>query len=78
MPHFLTSFIRRAARFHAETDGAVTVDFVVLTAGVVGLAIFVMSPFGLAPLELGTQTNDDLAAAREAIFGDDFINIPGQ
>lgn len=73
MPHFLTRFFRRAARFRAETDGAVTVDFVVLTAAVVALAVWVVSPYGLAPQSIADDTNDRIAQAGERIFSDDFL-----
>lgn len=73
MPHFLTRFFRRAARFHAETDGAVTVDFVVLTAGVVALAIFTVSPFGIAPMKIANDADERIVAAGDRIFSDDFL-----
>lgn len=62
-------------RFIRDEDGAVTVDFVVLTAGVVAAAIFVMSPFGLAPVQVSEDTNQAIAEARERIFSDDFLPI---
>lgn len=78
MPLSLRKILDRVMQFRTEADGAVTVDFVVLCAGVVTIAIFIMSPFGLAPLQLGDETNERMVEARETIFGDDFISIRGQ
>ena len=44
MPH-LPSHDRRFRQFWTDESGAITVDWVVLTAGVVGLAIVVVSVF---------------------------------
>jgi len=51
----MTDFIKNFAR---DEDGAVTVDWVVLTAAIVGLGIAVMN-------QVGTAT-DDLAGKIEA------------
>lgn len=73
MPNFIETFIDRARRFRTETDGAVTADFVVLTAGVVALAIFMVSPLGIAPAKIGEDTNERIVQAGERIFSEDFI-----
>ena len=38
---------QRLIKFIASEDGAVTVDWVVLTAAIVGLALIIMAPFVL-------------------------------
>ncbi|MBU2994213.1 hypothetical protein Q4555_07450 [Octadecabacter sp. 1_MG-2023] len=40
-------------RFRRDTDGAVTVDWIVLTAGIVGLSIAVMSSVGQGAVSQG-------------------------
>ena len=54
--------------FLVRTDGAITVDWVVLTAGVVAVAIFVLSPYGLAPLRLGQDVADALGTVGPTFF----------
>jgi hypothetical protein len=44
------------------------VDWVVLTAGVVAVAIFVLSPYGLAPLRLGQDVADALGTVGPTFF----------
>ncbi len=56
--------------FFERTDGAITVDWVVLTAGVVAVAIFVLSPYGLAPLKLGEDVANELGTVTERFFTD--------
>jgi hypothetical protein len=61
MRRYFRNFIER-------TDGAITVDWVVLTAGAVAVAIFVLSPYGLAPLKLGQNVSDELGTVTERFF----------
>ena len=42
------------SRFYKEEDGAVTVDWVVLTAAIVGLAIAVITTVGKGALDTST------------------------
>ena len=51
--------------FRADEDGAVTVDWVVLTAAVVGLAVAAYTT-----IETNSQTLIDNAAARVALEND--------
>jgi hypothetical protein len=44
-----------------DEDGAVTVDWVVLTAGVVGLAVGVIAILGDGPVNIGNATSGTLA-----------------
>ncbi len=46
--------IRSLARFCMDEDGAVTVDWVVLTAAIVGLAIGVIGVIGAGALDKST------------------------
>jgi Flp pilus assembly pilin Flp len=41
-------------RFHDEDEGAVTVDWVVLTASIIGLSLAVIATFGEATLDSST------------------------
>ena len=47
--------------FRADEDGAVTVDWVVLTAAIVGLGIVVMSTVGNGTTALGDKISAQLA-----------------
>jgi hypothetical protein len=58
--------------FLHDTDGAVTVDWVVLTAGVVALAIFILSPFGLAPTGIAESVTEGMDSATDRFFAGDF------
>jgi hypothetical protein len=44
-----------------DEDGAVTVDWVVLTAGVVGLAVGVIAILGDGPVNIGNAISSTLA-----------------
>ena len=54
-------FFKLAKTFSRDEDGAVTVDWVVLTAAIVGLGIAVMSAVGTGVTDLGGQIPGDLA-----------------
>jgi len=45
-------------RFASEEEGSVTIDWIVLTAGLVGLAVAIMASAGGATTDLATRTND--------------------
>ncbi|MDJ0826457.1 MAG: hypothetical protein QNJ16_13215 [Rhodobacter sp.] len=47
----IKSYIARLARFSNDETGAVTVDWVVVTAGVVGLAIAIATVLGSESIE---------------------------
>ena len=49
------------SRFHKEEDGAVTVDWVVLTAAIVGLGIVVITTVGKGALDTSTGLGMGLA-----------------
>ena len=49
---------RAFAAFWDDTSGAVTVDWVVLTAAVVGLAVMVVTPIALETESMTEQTAD--------------------
>jgi len=48
--------------FRRDEDGAVTVDWVVLTAAIVGLGIAVMTSVGNSTTALGDKISSQLAA----------------
>tara|TARA_R110002049_G_scaffold194255_1_gene363141 strand:+ start:684 stop:872 length:189 start_codon:yes stop_codon:yes gene_type:complete len=48
--------------FRADEDGAVTVDWVVLTAAIVGLGIAVLTSVGNGTTALGDKINSQLTA----------------
>jgi len=50
--------------FKNDESGAVTVDWVVLTAAIVGLGLVVMTTVGGGIESLGTEINADLVAAQ--------------
>jgi hypothetical protein len=65
------TFFRKFRQFRADTTGAVTVDWVVLTAAIVGLGIAVIAAFAG---NLGVVTNaidEDIANADS--FAEDAI-----
>jgi Flp pilus assembly pilin Flp len=51
MPHLLV-------RFAKEEDGAVTVDWVVLTAAIIGIGLLVLVPVGLGTNTLADAVGD--------------------
>ncbi len=54
--------------FAADEDGAVTVDWVVLTAAVVGIGIAVMTTIGGATTSLGEKISAQLNAQTIATY----------
>jgi Flp pilus assembly pilin Flp len=57
------TFLRKFRQFRADTSGAVTVDWVVLTAAIVGLGIAVITAFA-GSLGMATDAIDeDIATA---------------
>jgi len=54
--------------FRADEDGAVTVDWVVLTAAIVGLGIAVMASVGQGTTALGSKISSGLAAQSLATY----------
>ncbi|QQA41641.1 Flp family type IVb pilin [Pelagovum pacificum] len=50
------------SKFRRDEDGAVTVDWVVLTAAIVGLGIAVLSTVGTGTTALGDTISDRLAS----------------
>lgn len=50
-------------RFEQDEDGAVTVDWVVLTAAVVGLGIAVLNAVGKSSMTLTKKISDELASS---------------
>ena len=58
------------ARFRKDEDGAVTVDWVVLTAGVVVVAIALAAFFGESLSDLASDINEQISGAADEI--DDF------
>ncbi|SFJ72396.1 Flp family type IVb pilin [Celeribacter neptunius] len=55
-------FFKLANKFSRDEDGAVTVDWVVLTAAVVGLGIAVLTSVSGGVKTLGGKISDDLAS----------------
>jgi Flp pilus assembly pilin Flp len=53
---------RLAARFRANEDGAVTVDWVVLTAAIVGLGVAVMSTVKTGSNDLADKISEGLGS----------------
>ncbi|MCB1337843.1 MAG: hypothetical protein KDK10_10485 [Maritimibacter sp.] len=66
----------RAARFLSETSGAVTVDWVVLTAAIVGLAIAVLVTISGGTTALASNTGDAIAAMDVGGFSDSAPQAP--
>jgi Flp pilus assembly pilin Flp len=54
--------------FRNDEDGAVTVDWVVLTAAIVGLGIAVLTSVGGGPTALGDKISSSLSAATIATY----------
>ncbi len=54
--------------FRNDEDGAVTVDWVVLTAAIVGLGIAVLTSVGGGTTALGDKISSSLAAATIATY----------
>lgn len=63
--------------FRAEEDGAVTVDWVVLTAAIVGLGIVAITAVNGGIQSLGTQVAADLTASTASTTDSRYINITG-
>jgi len=55
-------FFKLFKKFEAEEDGAVTVDWVVLTAAVVGLGVAALAAIRSGTGALTTKINDHLAS----------------
>ena len=53
-------FFKITKRFQEDEDGAVTVDWVVLTAAVVGLGIAVVASVRTASEQLGTRISQEI------------------
>ena len=56
-----------ANRFTQEDDGAVTVDWVVLTAAIVGLSIAVIAAVSPGFRTLGEKISDDLSSHESTV-----------
>ena len=54
--------------FRADEDGAVTVDWVVLTAAIVGLGIAVMTTVGRSTVSVGDKIGVSLSAMSVATY----------
>ena len=54
--------IKLVKKFHAEEDGAVTVDWVVLTAAIVGLGIAVLTSVSGGTTSLADKISSSLSA----------------
>ncbi|SDW64064.1 Flp family type IVb pilin [Celeribacter indicus] len=54
-------FFKLSNKFSRDEDGAVTVDWVVLTSAVVGLGIVVLSTVANGTKSLGSNISGDLA-----------------
>ncbi|MEL6957982.1 MAG: hypothetical protein AAGL89_03400 [Pseudomonadota bacterium] len=54
--------------FRADEDGAVTVDWVVLTAAIVGLGIAVLTSVGQGTTALGDKISSQLSAQTIATY----------
>ena len=55
-------FFKLFKKFHNEEDGAVTVDWVVLTAAVVGLGVAALAAIKSGTGSLTTKINNQLAS----------------
>lgn len=64
------TFITNIKKFAADESGAVTVDWVVLTAAIVGLGIAVVASVRTGVVNLGGQIETSLGTARIAPVGD--------
>ena len=58
-------FSLKMKRFARDEDGAVTVDWVVLTAAIVGLAVVAFNSIETSPSNLATGIAADITAAGE-------------
>lgn len=56
------NLIKLAKKFHADEDGAVTVDWVVLTAAIVGLGIAVLTSVSGGTTSLADKISSSLSA----------------
>ena len=65
------TFFRKFKEFRADTTGAVTVDWVVLTAAIVGLGIAVITAFAGNLSVVTNAIDDDIADASN--FAEDAI-----
>lgn len=63
--------------FRADEDGAVTVDWVVLTAAIVGLGIVAITAVNGGIQSLGQQVAADLTASTASTTDSRYINITG-
>ncbi len=61
----MMSFIKN---FRADEDGAVTVDWVVLTAAIVGLGIAVLTVVGEGTMTLSNKISSQLSAQTIATY----------
>lgn len=64
------TFITNIKKFAADESGAVTVDWVVLTAAIVGLGIAVVASVRTGVVGLGGKIESSLESARIAPVGD--------
>ena len=55
-------FFKITKRFKKDEDGAVTVDWVVLTAAIVGLGVAVIASVRSATEDLGTRISQEIEA----------------
>ena len=62
------NFFTFAKTFHNDEDGAVTVDWVVLTAAIVGLGIAVMTSVGGGTKDLSGKISGNLAGQTIATY----------
>jgi Flp pilus assembly pilin Flp len=70
-------FLTALRRFHANESGAVTVDYVVLTAAIVGLGIGAISSVRTGVAALGADINTSLGSATVIEIGCLGANITG-
>ncbi len=62
------NLIKIAKKFHADEDGAVTVDWVVLTAAIVGLGIAVLTSVSGGTTSLADKISSGLSAMTIATY----------
>lgn len=62
------TLVKFVKNFAHDEDGAVTVDWVVLTAAIVGLGIAVLASVGGSTAELATTISSNLAAQSIATY----------
>ena len=60
----MMKFLKLSNHFKKDEDGAVTVDWVVLTAAIVGLGMVVMKTVGGGITSMGTTISTDLKAQK--------------